>query len=221
MNRVTFIDHCGFIVASEKVIMVFDMTDDPSHALHRSLESNPDLPVVFFVTNFHRDRVPHSIYELAQNRRRVYVMSNDVYPQNAPDSIEIAGMSAGDVIDTLPGGITVRAFATTGRGVAFLVTEPGGTKIFHSGDLRYNPDETERYKVIVNRIAEVTPTVDIAMIPFEDTTEGIDLFLEAVKVGDLFPAGLEKNRREACYALRDKAKDAIHCLETPGQSLAL
>ncbi len=46
MNRVTYLDRLGFAVTTDDVIMVFDYFTDPSHALHRILEQNPEKPVV-------------------------------------------------------------------------------------------------------------------------------------------------------------------------------
>ncbi|MDE5744242.1 MAG: MBL fold metallo-hydrolase, partial [Paramuribaculum sp.] len=78
MTKVTYLDHSGFAVQLPDVILVFDYYRDPSHALHKILENNPDTPIVFFVSHRHKDHYNTGIYEMAQNHRRVYVTSNDV-----------------------------------------------------------------------------------------------------------------------------------------------
>ena len=105
MNRVTFLDHSGFIVTTDEAILVFDYYRDPAKALHHVLEQNPEKPVVFFVTHHHPDHYNKSIFELAQNHKRTYVLSNDVYPQNVPDNLAVAGMSKGDVIENIAGSL--------------------------------------------------------------------------------------------------------------------
>ncbi len=45
-----------------------------------------------------------------QNHTRYYVISNDVPAKEIPSTLDVAGVSAGDTIDTLPDGITVKAY---------------------------------------------------------------------------------------------------------------
>lgn len=236
MNRVTYLDRLGFAVTTDDVIMVFDYFTDPSHALHRILEQNPEKSVVFFVTHYCHEHFNKSIYELAQNHRRVYVMSNDVHPQNVPDTISVAGMSKGDVIEDLPGISSVRAFASTGKGVSFLVTAKNGETLFHAGNMSDDleqpsikkTDEADaRFRSMVDRIAEQQPAIDIVFFPM-DADAGIDFeqgardFLAAVKVKDFFPMVIGGHAKEVC-ATTDyiPAGTAAHCIHTPGQSIEL
>lgn len=231
-------DHSGFIVTLNDVILVFDYYRDPAHALKHVLDQNPQLPVVFFVTHHHPDHYNKSIYELAQNHKRTYVLSNDVYPQNVPSTLAVAGMSKGDVIEDLPGDITVKAYGSTDKGVSFLVTTKTGEKIFHAGDLNnwHWQDEStmrqveqadEQFRVIVNRIASEVPQMDIVFFPV-DTRQGSDFargarqFLDAVKVKDFFPMHFSGDYQKACqfddYAPKGTT---CHCMHTPGQSINL
>lgn len=229
MNKVTFLDHTGFVVTLDNVLLVFDYYSDPAHALHKALEQHPDMPVIFLVTHHHEAHLNKSIFELAQNHRRVYVMSNDVYPQNVPDTLEVAGMSRGDVIDNLPGGITVRAYGAEDKGVSFEVTTSTGEVIFHAGDFNgahVIKDETSRevakdnaeFKTLVNRIAEEMPAADIAFFPV-DNEDRVTYFLSAVKVKDFFPMRFYKTTPKECVTPRENT--SCHCLHTPGQSINL
>ena len=229
-NRVIFMDQAGFIVLTDKVIMVFDYTRDPAHALHRTLEQNPELPVVFFSTDHHAGHSRHSQYELAQNHRRVYVMSNEIYPQNVPSTLEVAGMSAGDVLDSLPGDITVKAYKTLGKGIGFLVTEKDGTRIFHTGDsVSRLTDQKQVYdfQIAVGRMKEEFDSVDIAFLPVDtrmtdDCHRVADIFLKAVQTANLFPMDFDGEFIEACnFTTQERYGATIHCLHTPGQSIAL
>ena len=235
MCKVTYMDRNGFIAVTDKVIMVFDLYRDPSHALHKALEHNPEKPVVFFVTNYERHE--KSIYELAQNHKRVYVMSNDVLPQNVPDTVAVAGMSKGDIIEDVAGCLRVKAYDTALKGVAFLVTDNEGHTIFHAGLLddpielqgKHAEKNSEECKtgVAINRIASECPSIDIAFFPADtDMTSHVAKhalqFLKEVKVRYFFPIHLgtdEKTESEfAGYAVNGAE---VHYLREPGQSITL
>lgn len=237
MYKISYLDRNGFIAVNNEVIMVFDYYSDPSHALHRALENNPELPVVFFVTAHTNHRPEKSIYEIAQNHKRVYVMGNDVYPQNVPDTLEVAGMSKGDIIEDLPGGLTVKAYGTGEKGVAFLVTDKEGHKLFHAGAMdepavvekmpEKKTDSQCKVGVAVNRVAEDVDAIDIAFFP-ADTDSNTHLahhtkqFLEEIKVTDFFPmhTGSDTGRSSdyAAYAINGAN---VHFLREPGQSVTL
>lgn len=240
MTKITYLDHSGFTVELDDTILVFDYYRDPSHALHKQLEHNPDKKVVFFVTHNHTDHYNPGIFEIAQNHRRVYVMSNDVPAQNIPSTLEVAGMSAGDVIDHLPGDIIVKAYPSTDKGVSFMVTLPDGKKIFHAGDFNdwhwraeQSKEESEHaellFKKALNRISSENPEVFAAMFPVdsrlgEGYAEGAHMFLEAVKTDNFFPMHFWGKYEEACdfsaYA-PEGSQTKFHCLHTPGQSVEL
>lgn len=165
------------------------------------------------------------------------MLSNDVYGQDIPGAERIAGMSAGDVLENLPGDIKVKAYGSTDAGVSFLVTTSGGRKIFHAGDLNdwhWQDDSSERevrkadehFNVILNRIASENPSFDIAMFPV-DTRQGSDfergarLFLEKIKVTEFFPMHIHGDFKDACDfpAYVDESVTACHCLHNPGMSV--
>lgn len=238
MSKITYLDHSGFIVEDEEVIMVFDYFRDPSNALPHALNANPDKPVVFFVTHHHPDHYNKSIFHLAQNHRRTYVMSNDVHPQNVPDTLEVAGMSRGDVIENLPGGITVHAYGSTDAGVSFLVTTKSGKKIFHAGDLNdwHWQDEStmreveeagEHYMTIIKHIASEVPEMDVVFFPVDvrqgsDFARGAREFMTAVKVHDFFPMHFSGDYRKACdFSEYEVPGTTCHCLHNPGESIDL
>lgn len=238
MYKVSYLDRNGFVVTNDDVIMVFDYYSDPAHALEHELKSFPEKPVVFFVTSHVKEHLNKSIYEIAQNHKRVYVMSNDVYPQNVPSTIEVAGMSKGDVIENLPGALTVKAYGTAEKGVAFLVTDKSGKKIFHSGAMD-DPEVVNSVKekkgdndcktgVAVNRFASEVDAVFIAFFPADINLEShvahhTFRFLKEVKVKNLFPIhfGSMVGKGSADYAAYGVNGTAVHFLREPGQSINL
>jgi L-ascorbate metabolism protein UlaG (beta-lactamase superfamily) len=236
MIKVTFLDNSGFVLTTSGLIMVFDYYKDPSSAFPEILEANPDAPIVFFVSHHHPDHYNKAIFDLAQNHKRVYILSNDIFTKYIPATAQVAGVSPGDVLYRLPGDIQVKAYGSTDVGVSFMVTMPDGIKIFHAGDLNdwhWQDTSTERevqkaenhFKTILNCIADENPHINIAMFPVDarqgsDFARGANLFLSAIKVEHFFPMHFHDAATEACdfskYIGDSKAK--CHCLHTPGKS---
>ena len=236
--KVTYLDNSGFVITLKDAILVFDYYRDPSHALNKILSDKPDAPVVFFVSHRHPDHYNPGIYEIAQNHRRVYVMSNDVPAMKIPSTLEVQGMSVGDYVESLPGGISVRAYGSTDAGVSFLVTLADGRKIFHGGDLNdwHWQDESTIKEVeeanaafmkIVNRVASDNPEMFMAMLAVDprqgsDFARGARIFLDKVKVQNFFPMHFNGRADEACTFM-EYASNAVksYCLHNPGHSIEL
>ncbi len=239
MIKVTYLDHSGFAITLPEVILVMDYYRDPAHALHKILNANEGKPVVFFVSHHHNDHYNPGIFEIAQNHARTYVLSNDVPAKNVPSTLAVQGMSAGDYVEDLPGGISVKAYGSTDEGVSFMVTTADGKKIFHAGDLNdwHWQDESmerevrkadEAFRKIVNRIASETAEIDIAMFPVDsrlgtDYARGARILLETIKVKNFFPMHFWGDYKEACdfgsYA--DTAETTCYCLHEPGHSVEI
>lgn len=136
MIKVTYLDHSGFVVATPQAYLVFDFYKDPDKKFEHAIDADRKLPVIFFVSHHHPDHFNKSIFELCQDRDHAYVLSNDIFSDLVPQKgLSVAWVSAGDVIDSLPGGITVKAYGSTDAGVSFMVTLADGSRVFHAGDL--------------------------------------------------------------------------------------
>lgn len=234
MNKVTFMDHSGYVVTLDNAILVFDYYRDPAHALHHAIRQNPDMPVIFFVTHHRREHFNKSIFELAQNHKRVYVLSNDVYQQDVPSDLAVAGMSKGDIIEDLPAGIKVHALPATDSGVSFLVTTATGETIFFAGGINdpHKPvtdhhKAADEYNKTLNRIASEMPQADIAFLSVNYLMESdyppeVRKFLDMVKVRDFFPMELGGNFHDSEEMQSQMPSGTkVHCLHTPGQSVSL
>lgn len=238
MIKVTYLDHSGFVLSTPTAILVFDYSKDPDKKLEKVLAEYPDpeVPVVFFVTHHHPDHFNQAIFDLAQNRKRVYVLSNDIFSKLVPQKgFEVAWMSAGDVVDTIRGIESVKAYGSTDAGVSYLVSLPDGTTVFHAGDLNFwhwAADSTEQevdkakadFDTIVNRIAKEHPSVNIVMFPVdarmgEGFAKGANMFLEKIKTDFFFPMHFWGEPNQACDFKKyvpPTAHTICYCLDRPG-----
>lgn len=239
MKKLTYLDHSGFALLTDDAVLVFDLFSDPSHSLHKLLNAHPSLPVTFFVSHHHSDHFNPSIFEVAQNHERNYVLSNDILPQNIPSKLSVAGMSPGDVIESLPGVKRVKAYGSTDAGVSFYVELTDGTTVFHGGDLNlwhWKDQSTERevhaateaFQRVLHRITDDVSALDLAMLAADprqgsDFAAGARLFLQAVKVKDFVPMHFNGRADLACdfSAYVTTPDTRCHCLSHPGQSIEL
>lgn len=239
MKKVTYLDHSGFAVTTPEAVMVFDYYKDPDKKLEKVLRESPELPVLFFVTHHHPDHFNTSIFELAQNRKRVYILSNDIFSKLVPrEGLEVAWMSAGDIIDSIPGTKLVKACGSTDAGVSYAITLPDGSVIFHAGDLNdwhWKEESTERevrkaeerFNTIVDRIAADYPEMDIVMFPVDarmgtDFARGAHIFLSKIKVANFFPMHFWGEPDKACdfsEYIPAGSTASCHCLDRPGMNV--
>ncbi len=244
MERITYLSHCGYAVTLDDVILVFDYLHDPSHSLKHILERNPDKPVVFFISHMlvNNNHFNPGTFEIAQNHRKVYVVSNSVPAMYIPSTLEVQGVSHGDVVEDLPGHVSVKVYGTPdknhNKGVCFMVTTSDGKKIFHGGHLNEwdLPDETsknearnddEKFRVIVDRIAQENPVVDVAMFAVDprislDFARGARILAEKIKIKDFFPMAVDGDFKEAFdFSSYLPAGTNGHAMRAPGESIEL
>ena len=178
------------------------------------------------------------MFNLAQNHKRLYLMSNDIVDRQDNMSVPVAWMSHGDVIENSVGGITVKAYGTTGKGVCFDVKTADGKHIFHAGELgeplSHNDDAPrdvkkyeEKFMTAVDRIASAQPSFDLAMMSV-DTVDGPDFamgatrFLEKVSVAAFVPYHTDDSSDKACnfaaYPFTKNVDTRMICLTRPGES---
>lgn len=238
--KVTYLSHCGFAITLDEAILVFDYLRDPSHALHHILDQNPDKPVIFFISHslVNNSHFNPGTFEIAQNHKRFYVVSHSLPAMYIPDTLDVAGMSKGDIVENLPGGIKVEAFGTTEKGVSFMLTLADGRHIFFAGELNEwdMPDETgkqefqkmdNKFKAIVDRISSKYPEADVVMMAVNprislDFARGARMLCEKVKVKDFFPMDIDGDAKDAArFADYLPAATRGHMLEKPGESVNL
>ncbi len=234
-------DHSGFVVVVPTAILVFDYYRDPSHVLKKSLEENPDLPVVFFVTHHHADHFNPTIFDLAQNRKRTFVLSDDIESKHViQKGMQVAYMTPGDTIENIAGSLTVRAFDSTDAGVSYVVETPDGKTVFHAGDLnvwRWSETSDQRavakmdakFEKIVGRIAERYPDITVAMFPVDerqhsDAQRGAAVFMKHVRVANFFPMHINGSAARACdfeQYCPTPGETKCYCLDRPGEQATI
>lgn len=235
--KITYLDHSGFAITLPDAILVMDYYRDPSHALHKILSRNPDKPVVFFASHRHPDHYNPGIFELAQDRRRTYILSNDVPARAIPSTLNVQGMSPGDIVENVPGCARIKAYGSTDIGISFFITTTDGKTIFHAGDLNlwhWRDEFTEAQQIkasqkfdhVLNRIKSEVSEINVAMFPVDprqgqDFAEGAHRFLAAIKVDHFFPMHFWGDYKEACDfpAYAGSTTTGYHCLHTPGSSV--
>ncbi len=241
MITVTYLDHSGFALTTPGAVMIFDYYKDPDKKLEKVLRDSPEKPVLFFVSHHHPDHFNTSIFELAQDRKRTYILANDIFSKLVPKTgLSVAWLSAGDVIDSIPGTTQVKAYGSTDTGVSYAISLTDGSVIFHAGDLNdwhWSEESTERevakaeerFKVIVDRIAEEIPEIKIAMFPVDarmgtDFAKGAQIFLSKVKVDNFFPMHFWGEPQKACdFNAYVPAATATrcYCLDRPGMNVEI
>lgn len=235
MTTVTYLDHSGFVLETGDAILVFDYYRDPSHALHKILDRNPSLSVTFFASHHHQDHFNPGIFELAQNHRRTYVLSNDIAAQRVPSDLNVQGMSHGDVVEDVPGCKRIKAYGSTDQGVSFYVMLNDGTTVFHAGDLNlwHWKDENTPQRVVaasrsfnkvLNEIASEVTAIHICMFPVDprqgtDFAQGAQKFVDTVTVDYFLPMHFWGEYRQACLfsAYINNPHTQCLCLHTPGE----
>ncbi len=241
MITVTYLDHSGFAITTPGAVMVFDYYKDPDKKLEKVLKDHPSKDVVFFVSHHHPDHFNASIFELAQERKRIYVLSNDIFSKIVPQKgLSVAWMSAGDVIDQIPGTTQVKAYGSTDEGVSFAITLEDGSVIFHAGDLNdwhWSEESTKReveqadakFEKILNRIAEEVPEMKVAMFPVDARmgagfAKGAQEFLKKIKVDNFFPMHFWGEPQKACdfnSYVPAGIPTRCYCLDKPGMNVEI
>lgn len=238
MAKVTYLDNCGFAVRTDGVIMVFDYWRDPSHALVKELKHNPQDVVVFFVSGNKEGHYNTDIFNLGQDHKRTYIVANEVLNTVGDTEEPVAGMSAGDRIEDIMGGLTVEAFGDDEKGVSFVVTTKGGDVIFHGGDLspmhkdikdgRQGARLADRFTTITRRIASAVPTVNLAFLEVDpawgnDFARGAEEFLNTVNVEEFIPmhtnGKIDRAGDFRNYHIDPTRHVRFHCPQYVGQTL--
>ena len=198
--KVTYLGHSGFAVETESGFYIFDY-------IRGELPSDVyscGKPVRFFVSHFHEDHFNPEIFaEASRIDNASYIVSNDTRKSIKRKGLDV---SAHDVLIAyanktyeLGEGVQLETLNSTDEGVAYIVTEPGGT-IYHAGDLNWWdwPGEDENwnrqmegsFKAEIKKIRD--RHFDIAFLPLDPRQEdsywkGMQFFLENVSVAEAYP----------------------------------
>lgn len=196
--QVTYLEHSGFAVRTEKHLLIFDYyRDKPKGAGLSKGVIDPaeikDLDVVVFASHSHGDHFNPCIFTWRKEVERIrYVLADEI--QTAEDAFFIGG---GQTLDL--GDLQVRALESTDLGVAFVV-QVDGHIIYHAGDLHWwhweGEDEQEnremgrRYREQIDLLKG--ESIDLAFVPVDLRLEeqflwGLDYFMKTVGAAHVVP----------------------------------
>ena len=222
---VTFLQHSGFSVELNDVLLVFDYTqgaiDGDKLAGYRQ--------VLFFVSHRHADHFNPAIFDWADPGRVHYILGYDI-PAKWPGIRLKPGESA------VYGEVETEAFESTDMGVSFLV-KTGGFTVFHAGDLNlWHWREVSTLREIEQAEREfhaaVKPLegmeIDLAFFPVDPRQgsmydAGANYFVMAVKPRVLIPMHWQERTDVAVeYARKNRTRRVeVAALTEPGDTLVI
>ena len=195
--KITYIDHSGFAVETEKCVYIFDYFKGEL----------PEIPegksVIVFASHSHPDHYNPQVFDRLKEKgvelsRVQAVLGKDIRENKYPEGVPVIKARA-HMNFSLEDGTVVETLLSTDQGVAFLLITPEGV-IYHAGDLNDwywegEPDQdnrsmTGRYRAEIDRIKG--KEVDIAFVPLDprqekDYARGILYFLKKVPAKYVFP----------------------------------
>lgn len=195
--NITFLYHSGFLVETQRHILLFDYyLDTPkggglSEGVFTARQWR-DKDVLVFVSHAHSDHYNPVIWEFSDAIPHLrYILSRDVpVPEPQRGIYRMAGEE-----DLALEDLTVHTLTSTDEGVAFVVTVDGQT-IYHAGDLNWwhwdgEPEEENRemgrrYRRQIQALAAFGP-LDAAFIPVDPRLEstalwGLDALMRQIPV---------------------------------------
>ena len=210
----TYIYHSGFVLETEKSILIFDYWMDMNGVVPPFLKK--DKPIYVFCSHFHEDHFNRAIFEWRNQHEYItYILSKDIYKHRRAnkEDADVWLAKGGTWSDS---SLSVWALGSTDSGVSWIV-ETEGKRIFHAGDLNNwyakfltddNPDQ-ERYSFEMEEafnpidhekqflgelkdVRKVADSFDVVMFPIDGRvgngyTLGARQFIERFKVGLFVP----------------------------------
>ena len=199
--QVTFLNHSGFLVELEQVLLLFDWWKHPLPPL-------PDKPLLVFASHSHEDHFKPEIFALDDGSRTTrFLLGNDIKLSRRHCALwglteetisHCQRLCGGKQVSPLP-DITVETLPSTDAGVAFVVCAEGKT-LYHAGDLNWwhwegepdpwNPNMAHDYKRFLAPLSD--RVIDLAMVPLDPRLQqaedwGLVYFLEQTQTKHVLP----------------------------------
>ena len=228
--RLTYIFHSGFVLETEKSILIFDYWMDPGNVMESILQSKK--PLYVLSSHFHEDHFTREIFEWRKQKENItYILSKDILRHRRANKEEVEawlakGASWSDEL------VSVIALGSTDSGVSWIVKTEGKC-IFHAGDLnnwyaRFLPEAvpgqaiySEEFEEDIDPIAhekhylgelkdirKVTDSFDLVMFPIDGRigngyTLGGRQFIERFKVGMFVPMHFVASGFESSWRMKE------------------
>lgn len=190
--EIIYLENSGFVVQTEKNILVFDYYQDDAGIVAKLIEEGKILYV--FSSHRHHDHF-NPIISTWRKNVATFFLSDDIDGVVGVGDEQIISMRPYEAI--VQGGLEVVTYGSTDIGVSFLVTVDGW-RIFHAGDLNWwHWKWDHKYNLILaeNQFEKEMKKldglqVDVAFFPVDSRLEeyramGVEKFCRQVDVGQL------------------------------------
>ena len=223
---IDYIGHSGFVVETEKALMLFDYYRGDLSVLD---QKPADKPLFVFASHAHGDHYNPGILKLAGKKREVrYLFSFDIRNRVRKKEAQDLGIRFLDADQSyeIPGFGTVETFLSTDEGVAFYI-DTGNAAIFHAGDLNWWDWEGEpaqwladQERVFKREIGKLSgKRIDAAFIVLDDRLEenfdkGMRWFLSVCAPAYTLPMHFWEDRTVVKRYLAQEAQTESVILDT-------
>ena len=189
---VEYIDHSGYVVETDRMVVIFDYVK--GYLPSRYLSSGK--PTIFFISHAHPDHYSTSVFAY----RKTIVLSSDV---DVDPLFNVCKVAEGDSL--VVQGVSVKVFGSTDAGVSYYVTDQN-VGIFHAGDLNlwhWKEESTEDEVQLatmqfLNQLHQIKKVpIDIAIFPVDarmqtDYDQGAREFIRMCQPKHFFPMHFRK-----------------------------
>lgn len=248
MISVTYIFHSGFVLQTDRSILVFDYWLDPKGVMRHYQDTSRHTYV--FASHFHEDHFTKEIFKWKDDSH-TFILSKDIlkHKRATKDQADVWLAKGGLWQDE---NIKVYATGSNDSGVSWIV-ETEGKCIFHAGDLcnwyaRFLADdlvpdsimstefgminpvkEEKKFLGELKDIRKITDSFDIAMFPVDGRigngyTLGGRQFIERFKVGMFIPMHFIVSGFDSAWRMQPFCTDKnipFWSIRAEGESLAL
>ena len=249
--KLTYIFHSGFVLETERCILVFDYWMDPARVMDNY--KNTKKHVYVFASHFYEDHFTKEIFKWKDSITNItYILSKDILKRrraNREDATVWMAKGATWEDDNLK----VIATGSNDSGVSWIIKTEGKT-IFHAGDLcnwyaRFLADGcpegtiyNEEFQEFINPVAEekrflgelkdirkITDTFDLIMFPVDGRigngyTLGGRQFIERFEVGMFAPMHFVASGFESAWRMEPfcQEKDIpFWCIKAEGETITI
>jgi len=250
MMNLTYIFHSGFVLETERCVLVFDYWMDPAGVMPEVLASSK--PMYVFSSHFHEDHFTREIFGWQEEKDNItYIFSKDILKRRraSQDEAHVWLAKGGSWQDE---NIRVAATGSNDSGVSWIV-EVDNKRIFHAGDLcnwyarflsethipetvysaefgQINPiAEEKQYLGELKDIRKITDHFDLVMFPVDGRigngyTLGARQFIERFKVGMFVPMHFVMSGFESAWRMEPFCQEKqipFWCIRKEGEIIEL
>lgn len=160
--KLTYIFHSGFVLETERCVLVFDYWMDPAGVMAGYIGTQK--PVYVFSSHFHEDHFTKEIFKWKERIPCItYILSKDILKRRRASREDAdVWMAKGSTWEDE--NLSVIATGSNDSGVSWIV-EVDGKRIFHAGDLcnwyaRFLSEEEVPERVYSDEFGEINPVAE-------------------------------------------------------------